>query len=85
MAETAIGSLEVPKIIPGIGHRTDRKFFEEFDSWKSEIETAVVTCVVSNVALCICGPGVVKGRRCIAVVYRVHESNSSLQYDFFKR
>ena len=51
---------EVPKIIPGIGHKIDRKFFEEFDSWKSEIETAVVTCVVGDVALCISGPCVVK-------------------------
>ena len=76
---------KVPKIIPGIGHRIDRKFFEEFDSWKSEIETAVVTCVVSNVALCICGPGVVEGRRCIVIVNRVHECYYSLQYDFFKR
>ena len=51
---------KVPKIIPGIGHRIDRKFLVEFDSWKGKIETAVVACIVGDIALCISGPCVVK-------------------------
>ncbi len=76
---------EVPKVVPGSGHGVDRKFFEEFDSRKSKIETAIITCVVSYVALCICIPCVIEGRGCIVVLYRVHECDSSLRYDFFQR
>ncbi len=53
-----------------------------FYSRKSKIETAIIMCVVSYVALCICIPCVIEGRGCIVLIYRVHECDSSLQYDF---
>jgi hypothetical protein len=41
---------------------------EEFDSRKSKIETVIITCVVSYVALCICSPCVIERRGCIVVL-----------------
>ncbi len=37
---------KVPKIVPGSGHGVDRKFFKEFYSRKSKIETAIVVCCI---------------------------------------
>ncbi len=76
---------KVSKIVPGSGHGVDRKFFEVFCSRKSKIETAIITCVVSYVALCICIPCVIEGKGCIVLLYRVHECDSNLRYDFFQR